>query len=363
MSILLNPAESVSRLDDFRFHTAVRSTLKFMPVPSRACFSSPEYHIWCGSMVRDAEGVCHLFYSRWPKILGFNAWVTHSEVARATAMNALGPYIHQAVVLSERGNNFWDGLCTHNPTVLRHEEKYYLYYMGNTGDRRCVEGTDDATALNYSHRNNQRIGVAVADHPSGPWTRFDQPLIDVSSDPGASDSLMIANPAVTACPDGGFLMIYKAVGHMHELPFGGPVVHRVALSRHPLGPFIKQPEPVFTAKGRRFPAEDPYVWTENGQYRAILKDMNGTFTSAGRSLALFKSKDGLHWTTEDPCLVSNREVSFEGGSVKRFDYLERPQLYFENGHPNVLFCAAKDGEATCNLHIPLASEHQAKGGR
>ena len=27
--------------------------------------------------------------------------------------------------------------------------------------------------------NNQRIGVAVADDPHGPWTRFDEPLIDV----------------------------------------------------------------------------------------------------------------------------------------------------------------------------------------
>ena len=47
---------------------------------------------------------------------------------------------------------------THNPTVIRARGKYYLYYMGNTGDGSF-----------WSHRNNQRIGVAVADKPEGPW--------------------------------------------------------------------------------------------------------------------------------------------------------------------------------------------------
>ena len=30
----------------------------------------------------------------------------------------------------------------------------------------------------WVNRNNQRIGVAVADDPNGPWKRFDKPLID-----------------------------------------------------------------------------------------------------------------------------------------------------------------------------------------
>jgi hypothetical protein len=30
--------------------------------------------------------------------------------------------------------------------------------------------------LNWTHRNHQRIGVAIADSPNDTWQRFDQPL-------------------------------------------------------------------------------------------------------------------------------------------------------------------------------------------
>lgn len=39
---------------------------------------------------------------------------------------------------------------------MRVGKKYFLYYMGNYGDG-AVTG-----ALNWTHRNHQRIGVAVA---------------------------------------------------------------------------------------------------------------------------------------------------------------------------------------------------------
>ena len=101
---------------------------------------------------------------------------------------------------------FWDGLNTHNPTIHFYEGKYYLYYTGNTGD-----GVNMKKGLNPTHRNNQRIGVAVSESPYGPWKRFDTPLIDVSKDTAAYDALMVANPSVTRMHDGRYLMVYKAV--------------------------------------------------------------------------------------------------------------------------------------------------------
>ncbi len=329
---------------------ANKAAISLQPVPLRSRFSIAGYHVWCGSMVRDPEGLCHLFYSRWPCSAGFNAWASHSEIARATSMDPLGPYVHKEVVLPERGARYWDGLSTHNPTILRHGDHYLLYYIGSTGDRKPAETPE---TWNWMHRNNQRIGVALAEHPRGPWKRMDRPLVDAASDPEASDSLLVSNPAVSRRPDNGFLMVYKAVGRAEKLPFGGPVIHRVALADRPEGPFVKQPEPVFTRAGSKFPAEDPFVWLDNGRYRAILKDMHGAFTAAGRSLVLFESEDGLHWDLSDPCLLSDRTVRFEDGSCRKFDYLERPQLYLEDGQPTVLFCAARDGDDTCNLHIPL----------
>lgn len=330
---------------------AEKYALSLEPLPLHASFSIPGYYVWCGSMVRDKQGLYHLFYSRWPRSAGFNAWVTHSEIARATSTNPLGPYCHEAVVLPERESRLWDGLTTHNPTILEHEGMYYLYYMGSSGDRQPAETHE---TWNWVHRNNARIGIAVAAHPAGPWTRREVPLVDTDEDPQASDSLLVSNPAVTRRPDGGFLMVYKAVGKLDKLPHGGPVVHRVALADRPEGPFIKQPGSVFTCKGSKFPAEDPFVWHDKGgQYRAILKDMHGAFTAVGRSLVLFESEDGLDWKLSEPCLLSDRTVTFEDGSCRQFDYLERPQIYFNESEPAILFCAARDGDETYNLHIPL----------
>lgn len=319
------------------------------PIPAEACFTEADYNIWCGSAVAEDGGKYHLYYSRWPKHLGHEAWVTHSEVAHASATSPLGPWEHHDVALPARGREFWDGSCTHNPTVLRIGRKYYLYYMGNTGDGEVRK------PLNWIHRNNQRIGVAVADSPNGPWTRMDKPLIDCT--PGSWDALCCNNPAVTRRPEGGFLMVYKAVGDKGKVPFGGPVVHIVATSDSPTGPFEKHPSPVFTVEGETFATEDPFIWRGVDRYWAVVKDNAGHFTGSGYSLALFESKNGLEWRQASHPLVTTPVVRWASSAESRtLAALERPQILFKGDLPAVLYCAAADNprrDGSMNLAIPL----------
>ena len=324
------------------------------PVPLNAKFSDPDYYIWCGTLVKGDDAKYHLFYSRWPRRLGFQAWVTHSEIAHAVGDTPLGPFKHSDVALPPRGQEFWDGLCTHNPTVHRFGERYYLYYMGNTGD-----GVPTTGRLNWTHRNNQRIGVAVAKSPDGPWTRMDRPVVDVSPAPDAPDALMTSNPAVCARPDGGFLIVYKAVGRQLPMPFGGPVVHLTATADSPTGPFTKQLRPTFTAQGAAFPAEDPFIWFDQSarRYRAIVKDQNGHFTpQRGRSLILWESQDGFDWKLATNPMVTTTEIRWADGSKQAVHYLERPQLFFEDNRAAVLLCAVADVAgvpSSYNVQIPL----------
>jgi hypothetical protein len=321
---------------------------RIQPVPRKAVFALENWYVWGGSMTRTEDGTCHLFYARWPRREGFNAWVTHSEIAHAVADHPLGPYRHQNIALPARGASYWDGHCTHNPTVIRAEGRFYLYYMGNHGDR------EPAETLNWTHRNNQRIGVAVTKHPDGPWERFDTPVVDVT--PGFADALCCSNPSVTQRPDGGFLMVYKAVGNTSPLPFGGPVLHVAATSESPNGPFEKHPDPVFYKEGVHFAAEDPFIWAQDDRYWAIVKDQKGYFTEAGRSLALFTSQNGLDWKLAPHPLVSRTEVRWADGEQQKVHALERPQLWLEDGQPAVLFCACDLTEArdrAFNVHIPL----------
>ncbi|MFW5756611.1 MAG: glycoside hydrolase family protein, partial [Tangfeifania sp.] len=225
----------------------------------------------------------------------------------------------------------------------------YLYYMGNTGD-----GKSNPDNLNWVHRNNQRIGFAIADDPNGPWERFNKPLIDVSPDSLAHDALMVSNPSVTKMDDGKYLMVYKAVAKKGKMPFGGPVVHLTAIANNPEGPFIKQMQPVFTAQDIDFPAEDPFVWYSNNCYYAIVKDMNGAFTDAGRSLALFCSKDGTNWKIAEHPLVSVLEINWKNGLKQKVTALERPQLFFEDGNLVALLCAVNvTMDHSFNVQIPM----------
>lgn len=268
-------------------HSAESPAFEIAPVPATAKFTDPIYQIWCGSMIEGDDGKFHLFYSRWPAALGHKAWVSHSEVAHAVANKPGGPYQHVDVTLPARSGNFWDGDCTHNPTVHRFDGKYYLYYMGTTAEAETKPGV-----MSMDHRNHQRIGVAVANSSAGPWKRFDHPLIDVGNE-DAHDAVMISNPSVTQRPEGGYLMVYKSVAKKLPAPRHGPVVHLTATSDSPTGPFIKQNKPIFTAEDCEFPAEDPYIWHQDDHYFAIVKDMKGHFTNAGQSLALFESPNGF----------------------------------------------------------------------
>lgn len=329
---------------------------KMMRPASRSSVLRQEgYFVWCSTMTRDDDGLYHVYYSRWRKDLGFNAWVTHSEIAHATAPSPFGPYTFSDVALGARGKEYWDGLCTHNPTIHRFGDKYYLYYMGNTGD-----GVAMGEELNFSHRNAQRIGVAVSSSPYGPWTRSDAPLVDVSSDVNAADALMVSNPSVVQRPLGGYLMVYKAVGKLRPLPFGGPVVHLTAVSDSPDGPFKKNPDPVFTYPGEDFAAEDPFVWTQDGAYWAIVKDFKGHFTGLGTtSLALMTSRDGFSWQTARHPLVSDLTLRYDDGTVDRVERLERPQMFLEDGRPVALQLAVglADGDggirSSFNITVPL----------
>ncbi|MEM9412355.1 MAG: FAD-dependent oxidoreductase, partial [Planctomycetota bacterium] len=109
-------------------------SLLMQPVPESAKFIDEEYEIWGGAPVKGDDGLYHMYYSRWPRELTHQAWVTHSEIAHAVSESPTGPWEHKDVALPARGGDYWDGNCTHNPTVLKRGRKYFLYYMGNRGN-------------------------------------------------------------------------------------------------------------------------------------------------------------------------------------------------------------------------------------
>lgn len=312
----------------------------------RAVFTEEGYLVWCGTVVKGKDGKYYLYYSRWPKEYGHNAWVTHSEIAYAVSDSPYGNFVPQGIALAGSGDGNWDADCIHNPTVIEANGKYYLYYMGNYGNGEY-----------WNHRNHQRVGVAIAEDPKGPWKRFDKPLIDVT--PGSFDHLATNNPSVTRGGDGKFYMVYKAVGN-GPLPKGGTVMCGVAIAERPEGPFVKQPNPIMRNPENDWSVEDPFVWYQKDRFYALAKDFQGYFTGHGKNtVALFESKDGIDWGPARHPYAFGRRVEWSDGSTSDLVALERPQLLLENDKPIALYCAAAEDEVrynSFNVAIPLEYE-------
>jgi len=296
------------------------------------------YNIWCGSVVQAGDKKYYMVYSRWPRAKGHEGWITHSELALAVSEKPAGPYKHVKVVFPARGSSYWDGICTHNPVFLYHKGKYYLVYMGATGpapDKPVVPYSPEW----YVYRNSQRIGVAMADHPEGPWTRFDKPILEPSLDPGSPDAMMVSNPAIAINDHDSVVMVYKQVEKNDNFR-GGRVRFGVAFASSLLGPYQKHPEPIFQSGDPAdtnvwMLAEDPFIWYQQNKYYAVVRDVTGRFTGE-KGLALFSSFDAKHWNPSPNPKFLPLQISWSDG--KRLDdKLERPWLLFRKGKPAYLF--------------------------
>ena len=302
----------------------------------RTLFAMEGWHVWCPSIVQWG-GRWWLFHSRWPTRLGFNSWVSHSTTAVAVADRPDGPFTDAGEILPGSGAG-WDAHVTHNPCAFVHGDRLWLAYMGNhgTAPRAGAASSEEW----WVHRNNQRIGFAWAMDPLGPWHRASSPVVGIADVPWPA--IMASNPAVAVGPDGGVRMIYKSVG-TGPMPFGGEVRHVVAEAPGPAGPWTHLPAPVLTAPGVQFAAEDPYLWHAADGWHLLAKDMRGTFTDAGTSIAHFVSSDGRDWRPAPTVLV--------GGLVQdglTYERLERPSFIDDR----LLVCAALRDDRTTIVAKP-----------
>jgi len=123
--------------------------------------------------------------------------------------------------------------------------------------------------------NNQRVGVATAPSVLGPWTRAEQPVLEVRKD--RWDCVMTTNPTVAVDDNGDILMIYKSISK----PYIGatlPAAFQLggAKASQPTGPFSRiQDNPLFSHAGE-LDLEDPFIWYQDNSYHMLAKDMDGS---------------------------------------------------------------------------------------
>lgn len=332
------------------------NTLKQAPVDGG--FRDDDKWIWCGSVIKGDNNQFHMFASMWEKTVPFTPnWLTNSYVVHAVSKTPEGPYSYESDVLPPRGQEYWDGMMTHNPTIHKWKDKYLLFYTGSTYQAERPSKEPVSKELRFEARSNQRIGMAVASSPNGPWTRPDAPCLDVCLT--GWDSFMTTNPAPCVLDNGETYLLYKSTSSNTS-----PIQYGAARAQSPEHPFERiGPDKPITFKDASIKYEDAYLWHQDGMFRIIFNDMTGKLTGEHHAGAHAVSDDCITWNLCDPPKAYSRTVNWEDGTTTTQGSFERPQLLIQNGIPTHLFAATADGsngfsnaDNTWNMVIPLTPD-------
>jgi len=286
----------------------------------------PDYTIWGASPLCDG-GKTHLYAARWPEANVDPAWRKSSEVAHYVAHTPEGPFGFSDVVLTGTGRDTSDRFAPHNPEVLKVGNTYVLLYIGN----------DDYHQP--PHPLNQRIGMATASSPYGPWKRVgkDGLILESSSDPAHwSFGSHVVNPTLLDM-DGQFYLYFKARCQGHE-----GMVYGVAVADRLEGPYIITGEPLTT---RGVMIEDGCVFRCGDRICLLTTDNHGSVTGIRGGGVLWVSDDGLHFDPRYTQVGYKRIPAYYGdydrNNVTRIygsdPKLERPRILLIKGEPRYLY--------------------------
>jgi hypothetical protein len=320
------------------------------PVTEENIFKAEEYYNWCPSIIKEKDGLYHLFYSRWKKEYSFSGWLTHSEVAHAISNNPCGPWHFKETVMTGRGKEHWDAITVHNPKIKYFDGKYYLYYIStNMGNKEYTDQELIETAkMGSKHPNwwsvlraNQRTGVAISSSINGPWVRLSKSLIE----PSGPISNITVNPAITQGKDGKYYLIVKG-----DKPSEKRFIRNqaIAISNFPEGPFEMQQKPVIDY----IDTEDVSMWYDRKRdyYYAV-------FHSTQDFIGMVSSCDGINWEKALNYIIMPKIILMSGNRLIKPDRLERPFIYIEDNEPKVLSLAVKKNDESYIVFIPIIKEN------
>ena len=329
---------------------------RLQPAPVDGGFYMDDYWIWCGSAIAGPEGDFHLYAARWPKTYPFfEGYKLYSEIVHATSPTPEGPYTFKDVALPARGEAYWDGRMTHNPTIHQVGDTYLLFYIGSTWSGPDVPPEDaaESSKQNESYANIQ-IGLATSKSLDGPWERRDEPILRPRS--GKWDSSIVTNPAPCILDDGSIVMLYRA-NTPEGLRLG------VARAVNYESPFVRLADnPVLVFEDGNY-VEDPFIWWTGERFELLAKDMTGGISGEKHAGIHAYSSDAIHWILSKPAKAYSRVIHWDDGTTTTQGSLERPQLLFQDGMATHLFAATADGPGgfrnasrTWNMVIPLTPE-------
>lgn len=214
------------------------------------------------SPVIQVNGTYYVWYSRATEgSSGFYASVYYAKSKDGIHWQEVGEAIPKG------GKNEWDEYGVYTPTVLVAEDRYYLYYTG--------------IGVPFTDHTRNGIGVAVADSPDGPWTKYEgNPVLLPSDKVGDFDSHRIDDTCLIK-RDGKYWMYYKGRCFGYSPAF---TKMGVAIAEKPTGPFVKyEGNPVISS------GHEVCVWPCGNGVATMLVNVGPQRNT------LQYSEDGLHF--------------------------------------------------------------------
>jgi hypothetical protein len=273
-------------------------------------FKMENYFVWCGSIIKVGE-TYHMFAARWPRATGFpDGYRNFSEIVRAEAGRAEGPYLFKEIIIGKREGNFWDSKMAHNPFILKIGDEYVLYYIGSSNSS-----------------GSRKVGYALSKDIEGPWKRIDEP-ISLTEDAN--------NPSPLVEKDGSIKLVFRDL-HLHM---------GIAKAENYNSVYHIVNHDIVT----EVPLEDPFLYFKDGKYHIICEDNQGKLTGHVRWGVHLESEDGVkNWKTTKPIIAYDHTIRWEDGETIILERRERPQLLFNEsgGITHLITSALYQGNSWC----------------
>ena len=252
-----------------------------------------KYCYWDGGIIKGPDGKYHMFASRWNQNAGHNGWFG-SVAVHATSSNLYGPYVDQGVCWpNDQGGK------GHNVFPFQLKDGRYAIIVSDTrpGD------------------------VFVSDSLDGPWKYMGKLSV---TGPYAS-SFTMYNVCIMLRPDGRYEAIQR----------NGVI----GISDNVLGPYTVSNSAVWPQVSGlpKDWLEDPVMWYSGDHYHVVVNKWDT------RKAYHLTSKDGINnWTLESGLAYDPTAnfIRYTNGTVNRWNKLERPNVYMENGHVVAMLLSA-----------------------
>ncbi|HRO45746.1 alpha-L-fucosidase [Agriterribacter sp.] len=316
---------------------------KLQPITEDNIFKTDGYYHSGSSIIKGNDGKYHLFYSRWKKEYSFSGWIVFSEIAHAIADRAEGPWEYKETVLQGGGKEQWDSVMTHNPKIKFFDGKYYLYYSSiNYRDgtytlsdlKKILQAGPSDPKWRILH-NSQRISVAVANSPNGPWKRADSP-IGIS---GSTTTLKISSDIIQKEDRGYCLIVEDVETDITDVPRN----QLIAFSDSPVGPFELQKKPLTDFMR----SDDISTW-----YDKKRKHYYAVFPSSS-FIGMISSTDGIDWKKATEYVLMPKVIPYQHKDTLHPSQIERPFVYCEQDDPRVVSVTVQKDDESYIAFLPV----------